>query len=178
MTWRRAAAYWVCFLALSSYYFAVVRQPSAAPPAPVMRAPFLDVRDSDLEGLEVRRDAAVIRCRRVADRWQVVQPQVANVPPDLVAALVTSLTQLPDVEVVQDASTDLEQFGLDPPASQLTLTTRDGRTMTVRLGNRNPSSTAVYAQRTGSAHIFLIGLNAGYYEDLLFEAVRPLKSRR
>ena len=37
---------------------------------------------------------------------------------------------------------------------------------------RNPARTAVYAQRSDSPRVFLIGLNVRYYEDLLFEALR------
>jgi hypothetical protein len=39
------------------------------------------------------------------------------------------------------------------------------------LGSRNPSGTAIYAQRDDTRRVFLIGLNVRYYEDLLFQGV-------
>ena len=172
MTWRRAAFYWACFLLLSAYYFAVLRRPAAPAAAHLTRASFLEVPENQVEAIDVRRGNTVVRCRRSGGRWQVVEPVGAAVSSDLVAALVDNLTQLPDVEVVQENATDLAQFGLDAPASLLTVTLDHDRTISVRVGNRNPSSTAVYAQRSDSPRVFLIGLNVRYYEDLMFEALQ------
>jgi hypothetical protein len=122
--------------------------------------------------VQVQRGASVVRCRRVAGRWKVVDPPDNRVAADLIAGLITNFTQLPDVEVVADKPTDLTQFGLDTPASQLVLTPTSGDPITVRLGNPNPAGTALYAQRSTSTRVYLIGLNVRYYEDLLFEGLR------
>jgi hypothetical protein len=171
MTWRRALLYWGCFVTLAAYYVAVLYEPAPPAAAHLTRAPFIDVPEQRIEALEVRRGDALVRCRRVDGRWQVVVPAGSSVPSDLVAALITSVVQLPDVEVVEEVATDLPQFGLDPPLSQLTLKVSGGAPIVVRIGNRNPSSTAVYAQRDDSRQVLLIGLNVRYYEDLLFEAL-------
>ena len=176
MTLRRAAVYWACFLGLGVYYVAGLRRPAVPPAAHLTRGAFLEVPENQIQAVDVRRGDTVVRCRRAAERWQIVEPAGAAVPSDLVAALVANLTQLPDVEVVQEEATELAQFGLDPPVSQITLTLDHERTMSVRVGNRNPSSTAVYAQRADSPRVFLIGLNVRYYEDLLFEALQPRRA--
>ncbi|MFI5394455.1 MAG: DUF4340 domain-containing protein [Candidatus Binatia bacterium] len=172
MTWRRAAVYWACFLVLGVYYAAVEREPAGQAAAHLTRAPFLSLSEDQIDAIEVRRGDRVVRCRRIDRRWKVVEPAEGVVPSDLVAGLIDNLTRLPDVEVVAEKPGDLTQFGLDAPASQLVLTPASGTPVTVRLGNRNPSGTAVYAQRGTSDRVFLIGLNARYYEDLLFEALR------
>jgi hypothetical protein len=172
MTWRRAALYWALFLALAVYYVAAEREPAGQAAAHLTRAPFLTMPEEQITALQVQRGARVVRCRRVAGRWQVVDPPTSSVPSDLIAGLITNLTQLPDVEVVADKPTDLAQFGLDTPVSQLVLTPASGDPITVRLGNRNPAGTALYAQRSTSGRVFLIGLNVRYYEDLLFEGLQ------
>ena len=43
MTWRRALAYWACFLVLGAYYLVALREPSRAVPAHLTRAPFLSL---------------------------------------------------------------------------------------------------------------------------------------
>jgi hypothetical protein len=171
MTWRRVALYWACFIALSVYYVAAEREPAGEAAAHLKRAPFLTVPEEQITAVQVQRGARVVRCRRVAGRWKVVDPPDSSVPSDLIAGLITNFTQLPDVEVVADHPADLAQFGLDPPVSQLVLTPVSGAPITVRLGNRNPAGTALYAQRGAGARVFLIGLNVSYYEDLLFEGV-------
>lgn len=172
MTWRRAAFYWALFILLGIYYVAVEREPAGEAAAHLTRAPFLNVPEGQLTALQVQSGDIVVRCRRIAGRWKVVDPPDSRAPSDLVAGLITNLTQLPDVEVVADKPGDLAQFGLDPPVSILVLTPALGDPITVRLGNRNPAGTAVYAQRSNSDRVFLIGLNVRYYQDLLFEGLQ------
>jgi len=172
MSWTRAAIYWAGFLALFAYWAMSLRE-SPTPAAHVTRVAFLDVAEEQIVAVDVRRGDIEIRCRLVQGRWQVVEPAGRSVPPDLVAALVANLTQMPDVEVVAERATNLAQFGLDHPTSQLVLGRKDGTAISVRLGTRNPAGTAVYAQREDGPRVYLIGLNVRYYEDLLFEALRP-----
>lgn len=171
MTWPRAMAYWACSLVLGVFYLLVLRQPSRPTPAHLTRAPFLSLAENEIDALDLRRGATTIRCRRVAGRWRVVEPATSQVPSDLVAALIANLTQLPEVEVVDEGGGDVTQFGLNPPVSQMTVTMAGGKLVHLRLGSRNPSGTAIYAQRDDSRRIFLIGLNVRYYEDLLFQGV-------
>lgn len=171
MTWRRAALYWAVFIALTAYYLTGVRETEQSA-AHLTRAPFLNLAEDQVTALELRRGATVVRCRRSNGRWEVIEPAGRAVPPDLVTALIANLTQLPDVEVVAESGSDLSQFGLQDPVSEITLTRTGGAPVVVRLGTRNPAGTAVYAQRTDSPRVFLIGLNVRYYEDLLLEAGR------
>ena len=173
MTWRRALTYWACFLVLGAYYLLVLREPSRPTPAHLTRAPFLTLAESDIQSMELRRGTDVIRCRRVDGRWQVVEPAGGAVPSDLVTALVSNLTQLPDVEVVDEGGGDITQFGLDPPVSQITLTQTGAPPTSVRFGSRNPPGTAIYAQHGDGRRVYLIGLNVRYYEDLVFQAAPP-----
>ena len=140
--------------------------------AHLTRAPFLNVPEEQIAAVQVQRGDE--RGALPAHRGTVEggRPARQRVPADLIAGLITNLTQLPDVEVIADNPTDLTQFGLDAPVSQLVLTPASGDPITVRLGNRNPAGTALYAQRSTSDRVFLIGLNVRYYEDLLFEGVQ------
>lgn len=173
MTWRRTASYWACFLGLGVYYVAAEREPATVVHA--TRAAFLDIAESDIQSIEVRRGDAVVRCRRVNGRWTVEEPPGGTVPSDLVAGLISNLTELPEVEVVAESPRDLTQFGLDPPVSDVILAPAAGPPITLRLGKPNPSGTAVYAQRGTSNSVYLVGLNASYYEDLLFDSARREK---
>jgi hypothetical protein len=44
--------------------------------------------------------------------------------------------------------------------------------ISVQIGARNPTQTAVYARRGDEDAIFLVGMNLRYYIDLIFEAAR------
>ena len=40
----------------------------------------------------------------------------------------------------------------------------------MKLGARNPTQTAIYAQTSSSPRVLLVGVNVQYYADLLYEA--------
>jgi hypothetical protein len=172
MTWRRAAAYWIGFGALLVFYMTAVREAEPPPAAHLNRAAFLTISEAAVTGLEVRRDDTVVRCQRADDRWHVTEPAHASAPSDLIAALVSNLAQLRDVEVVDEGKGNLASFGLDPPASRVVLSRSDGPPIELELGAANPAGTAIYAQHTDSPRVYLVGLNVRYYEDLLFESVK------
>ncbi len=172
MTWRRAATYWLGFAILLAFYVTAVREEAPPPAAHLNRAAFLKLSEADVTGLEVRRGDAIVHCRRADGRWKVTDPTQGNTPPDLIAALVSNLTQLRDVEVVDEGTGDLASFGLDPPVSQMVVSRTSGPPIELQLGARNPAGTAIYAQHTGNPRVYLVGLNVRYYEDLLLESVR------
>ena len=89
----------------------------------------------------------------------------------------------PFSEVVADGARpgDLASFGLANPSSSIVLTT-DGagsaHEVTVFLGDRNPTHTALYARRAEDARVYLVGLNLRYYEDLIFTAAGAIRALR
>ena len=46
------------------------------------------------------------------------------------------------------------------------------RSITILIGDRNPTRTAVYARRSDQTSVFLVGMNLSYYIDLIFEAAK------
>ena len=70
MTWCRVALYWACFVALTAYYVAVEQRPASDAAAHVTRAPFLNMPETQIEMVELRREGQVVRCRRVDQRWR------------------------------------------------------------------------------------------------------------
>jgi hypothetical protein len=172
MTWRRAALYWVILLGLYAYDHAAGRDTPASETPPV-RAAFLGIAADRIDAFEVRRATSVVQCRRVDGRWKVIEPADRAAPADLIEALVASVTELPEVEVVADSSARLADFGLQEPQSEMTLRGAGHTLARVRLGAQNPAGTAVYAQRDDSPMVVLVGLNVRYYENLLFSEVGP-----
>ncbi len=102
------------------------------------------------------------------ERWRAVRPAGAAVPADLVDALLDALSTLPPVEVVSADGSTAARFGLKPARTVVALKTAGGAEDTVFLGERNPTRTAVYAGK-GSGPLYMIGLNAQYYADLILE---------
>ncbi len=173
MTWWRATAYMGLFIVLSVYY--VASEPRSGASAPSTPAPhaFLGVGSASVRTVSVQRGAVTLQAVRDGERWRVEQPANVHVPSDLVAALVDQLTELPEVEVVDEHGQSAAQFGLEPPEAHVTFTLADGRSVGVALGTRNPAQTAAYGRVDGTTRVVLLGLNVLYYENLLTQAARP-----
>ena len=180
MTWRRIITYYLLFALLGGYYLLFETRPQGEVgtqrAVPVQSAGhksrFLNLAQEVVQELVVRRPEGEVVCRRDAEVWRVIKPAGVQVSSGLVSGLVANLTQSKEAEVMAEAPTDLSPFGLDLPRSTLVLKT-DGKSppVTLFLGERNPTATAVYARLEGSPRVFLLGLTVKYYEELLFQAV-------
>ena len=165
MTWRSAAVYWLSFVALFTYNRVVLEADRSQPLA--ARPPFIEVAASEISTLDIERGGQHLHAERADGSWKVTVPAGSSAPADLVGAVVESLTSIPDVEVVSEAPPPSDDFGLNPPATTITLGRGAVAPITVRFGQLNPTSTAVYAQRGDSPRVYLLGRNLGYYLDLL-----------
>jgi hypothetical protein len=176
MSWRAVGAIYLVFAGLLAFVLTVERPPAVAPPPPeaAPERSLLGVDESAVRAIAFQRGDMQVRAVRDDGRWRVVEPSRAAVPPDLIEAEVATLTAGQVSEVVADgAAPDLAAFGLTRPRSAIVLTIDGGgapRDVTVLLGDRNPTHTALYARRSGDPRVYLVGLNVRYYEELIFEA--------
>jgi hypothetical protein len=172
LTWRSTVTYWVLFAVLGGYYLAFERKPP--PPSEIQRAreKVLNVFSDEVTAITLRRNGKEIRCERRDQRWQIVKPQSAKVPADLIAALVENLTDKQEAEEIADKPRpeDLQAFGLTATSAELEVEVGGGKRMSVKLGGTNPPHTAIYAQTNFSPRILLVGVNVQYYADLLYAA--------
>ena len=172
MTIGRTVTYWALFALLAAYYWSVEHK--ALPPSEIRlaREKVLDVFSDDVTALTLRRDGNEVRCERKDKRWQIVKPQGAKAPADLMTALIENLTDKQEAEEIDKdpKPEDLSAFGLSDTSPELEIEVSGGKKFKVKLGGRNPPQTAVYAQTNVKPRVLLIGVNVQYYADLLYEA--------
>ncbi len=155
MTWRSVAVYWVLGVALAGVVYTDWRanNPVEAeierPASPVV------VADAPIDGVVARHGERILEIRREDDRWRLQQPAGVRLPS----------------EIVEEADTRADEFGLAPPMFSIRLETGQRTLATVDLGKRNPTRTAVYARVQGVERIYLLGLNARYYAELIYEEI-------
>ena len=94
--------------------------------------------------------------KREGDRWQMLGPVVARGDRGPIEdALTTIVTAKIDREI--DAKpASLAEFGLDKPAADLTLTTKDGKQLGLQLGGKNPTGVWVYARERDKPAVFVL----------------------
>lgn len=176
MSWRRIGSYYGLAILFGAYFFVFLWDPIGEGPRLQEYAPaqsrFLPFSRESVNELQLLRDDVVITCKRDGERWQVIDPPSAQVTSDLVTSLIESLTLERETRIVREQVDDLKTYGLKPPHATIILKGKtDADLAKILIGGRNPTSTAVYASKEGSSQVVLLGYNARYYEELLYEAV-------
>lgn len=193
MSWRRVAVIYAVLALLVAWVVVFeVDGPAPETAAVDLSAPSRSLLGADasaVTGIRFTRRGHVIRAERADDdgarhgagtpaepepsRWRAVEPPGVRVSPDLIDATVATLTAGQPSELLShEAQDDLAAYGLDAPTASVDVVLRDApeRPITVLIGGRNPTQTAVYARRSDQPAIFLVGLNLSYYIDLIFDA--------
>jgi hypothetical protein len=170
MTWRRVALYYLLFGVALAYYVASERRP--APEAPAPGIALVSIPLGRLGDVLLIRDKERVRCRQESGRWRVVEPSDALAPADLISTFVITLVETHAAELIGERGKDGTAFGLGEDAIRVELYERGhDRPVTVLLGARNPTETAIYATVEGSSRVLLVGRVLQYYVGRIFEEV-------
>lgn len=176
MSWLRIAITWVLAAALTAHLVAATRDVAATEEkAASAEGPFLAAVPERIDRVRLENDKETVTFERRDGRWTVTEPEGIQAPSDTIDAVLDSFTSLPPIEVVSQGVENEGQFGLVPPRVRLRLEQQGELVSTIVLGELSPTRTAVYAKKSGSDDVVLLGLNAKYYLDLVFENVRRQK---
>ena len=178
MKWRRVVLYYALFAVALVYYWGSEGTKGPQPEPSSNEPPLVDIPPDRLVEVHFVREGKRVRCAQEDGRWRVVDPGGQRVPADLISSFVMALLETRAAEVIATEATEGGEFGLGTDALQVELYQR-GRDapVTVILGNRNPTETALYARVEGSPRVLLVGRILEYYVDRVFEEVgRRLQS--
>ena len=176
MTWRSVIFYWVAAALVGGFVYAGFRSDEVAPPPPDSVPPLVTLSPSRFDEVTVRRGDETLSIVRKDDRWVLVSPPGLRLTSDLVAALLDTLATIPPVEKLSADGRAGALLGLSPPEAEVSMKGSDGVTATVDIGKRNPTGTAVYAAVAGESAVYLLGLNAQYYVELIFDEIGRQRS--
>jgi hypothetical protein len=176
VSWLRIAIYYAVAVALTMHLVGVSRERAAAlPDVQVEKTPFLEAVPQRIDRVRLEEGDQAVQFERREGRWVVTDPEGLAPPGDVVEALLETLTTLPAIEIVADGIQHEGQFGLVPPRARIRVEQEGTLVSTIALGELSPTRTAVYAKKSGKDEVALIGLNARYYLDLVFENVKRQK---
>jgi hypothetical protein len=176
MTWRRVAVYYILAAVLGGYFFMLERRTGGEATSPARTAAaasaarFVPIARDDIQELTLQRNEGTVTLQRQGQYWHVQSPPNAAVTSALVTSFVENLTTEKEVRVVMETATDLAAYGLARPYSTIVIR---GKTptevVTVQIGDRNPTGSAVYARRDNTSQVVLVGYSVRSYADLIFE---------
>ncbi len=107
--------------------------------------------------------------------WKLVEPLATDADTNAVTALVNSLTTLELNREVDPKATDLAQYGLASPKTDITFTAKGGAKGRIRLGEQTPTGTDLYAVKDDGARVFLVST---FTETSLVRSAFDLRDKR
>jgi hypothetical protein len=121
-------------------------------------AKLVTIKDDDVQKIEIhRRDAApVIIERDKSKQWQMRAPETWRVDQDAASGVASAYTGLSYDRVVDEKPADLSAYGLQTPAVEMTVTTKDGKSRKLLMGDDTPTGTAVYAKFGDESRVFTL----------------------
>lgn len=133
------------------------------------------LKESDIRQVEIdhRGGENTVVKRNDANQWQIVAPKTLAADQGSVGLLTTAAATISAERVVDPNVTDLATYGLAPPVLSVKLTTADGKTTTLLVGDDTPSGSA-YAKLDGDPRLFSMSKSI---KDSLDKSSKDLRDR-
>jgi hypothetical protein len=141
------------------------------------RQKLFPLKSKDVESFTLRpRQGAAISCARQQGKWEIVQPRQLPADATNVGGFLNSLTGATVHEVVASHPASLKDYGLDPPAETIEITTdATPHTFTLLLGDSTPTNSGLYAQVAGKPQVVTL---ASYMKASLEKSLFDLRDKR
>jgi uncharacterized protein DUF4340 len=111
--------------------------------------------DSKVTAFELRQGSQSVRIDKQNDTW-VVAGSGAAANKTSFTSLIIRMASLKATRAVDNAGTDLSQYGLDNPSESAIATLDDGTKYQLDLGSKTPVQTGTYAKKSDAPDIFVI----------------------
>src|SRR5438128_253044 len=169
MRWQTTAVVAVVLLALGAFYYVYeIKGGPARAKVEAQKGRLWTVDAGDVTEVELKRTGEVVKLKREADGWQILEPVTARGDRAKVDETLTTLTTARVDREIEPAPKRLDQYGLDTPAADITLRLKDGRQLGLQLGAKNPTGVWAYAREAGKPAVFVVS------DMVLRDVTRPL----
>ena len=137
----------------------------------------ISVKDADITKIEIdKKGSDAVDVEKDSDgKWDITAPKKLTGDQDAITGMISVLSGLNSERVVEDHAIDLKQYGLADPAVQIEVTTKDGKSQKLRLGDDTPTGNAVYAAVSGDPRVFTL---ASYSKSGLDKSAFDLRDKR
>lgn len=171
MRWQTTAVLAVILAILGAFFYVYeIRLAPEREKAESGKGRVFTTEAADVTDLVIERSNETIHVRRAGDGWDMLEPVKAPADRATIEDVLTNLvTTKSDREIeASPAPSALADFGLDKPAARVTMTRKDGTTLGLALGAKNPTGAWVYARDADRPAVLAVG------ESALRDATRPV----
>jgi len=121
----------------------------------------LTLTADQIQSITIKKTGAdTITATKSGDRWQVAGGDGATpvaADSDAIAALTGAVSPLPSDRLIDEHPSNLSAFGLDNPAEEIDIATKDGKIQKLLFGSDTPSGGGMYAKLDGDPKVYTVG---------------------
>lgn len=167
----------VFFVLAGILYWSEHRKPEetakAAPDAPPS---ILKLDEASITKLEIKKtETPPILLAKVNGNWQITEPQPLGADQSTVSSMVSALSSLDSQRLVDEKASDLKPYGLDQPAIEVGISTKDNKSQQLLIGDDTPTGGAAFAKLAADPRVFTI---ASFTKTNVDKSLKDLRDKR
>jgi len=175
MKFKGTVALTTAFIGIVLYYFLIDVPTEERKREEKIRSEKVLPFDSDnVEIFSIIKEKNTIALKRSgADEWQMTKPVNAKGDSGAVSTFLSFISNLSFTRVVEESPKNLNTFGLDTPVIKITLSTKEGETKGIRVGDNHPMGNKLYLARLNENRV----LTADITKDRLDKRTYDLRDK-
>jgi hypothetical protein len=135
---------------------------------------FPDLDRDEVAGVEIHNTHGTFRIVKRGEEWRLVEPIDFPADAPAVSSLLGSLEGLKAERTLAEGEVDPAAYGLDAPSLTVTLSTADGMTSSLEVGDETALGSNRAVRRTGERSVILVG---GWFVRDLDKALDQWRAR-
>ena len=162
---------------LATLYWSNHHPPSeeTAKASPDTAPKILTLKQDDISALDIKKEGDEVRLEKdAAGQWQITGPKPLPADQGAVSSLLSTLSSLASVRLVDEKPADLNQYGLTKPRAEVAVTEK-GKSQKLVVGDDTPSGNAVFAKLEADPRVFTL---SSYTKAALDKSVNDLRDKR
>lgn len=171
-----AAAVVLAALGGAAWWSEKKEKADAAKPAADATPKILSVPEDQFQQIDLtKKGGDTTELSRAGGSWKILQPKPLAADQDSVTSLVTSLASLSSDRLIDEKASDLSSYGLAAPTEQVKITEKNGKVLTLLVGDDTPTGSGTFAKVEGDPRVFTI---ASYIKSSLDKTSKDLRDKR
>lgn len=173
-----AGAVVLAALAVGLYFSNKQKSAEAAkPPSSDTNPKILSLTEGDVTKISLKKKGAEETDleKNGSGKWDLTAPKKYLADQEAASQLASSAANVNSDRLVEDKASDVSSYGLKPPALEVDVTTKAGKTSKLFIGDDTPTNSGAYAQLEGDPRVFTI---ATYVKTGLDKSLNDLRDKR
>ena len=157
-------------------YLSNKQKAAEAAKPPTSAAKLVAINDIDVTKLSVKAKggAETVLAKNGSGKWQMTSPEYPA-DQEAVNQLVTAADSVSQDKVVEDKLSDPKTYGFDDPSLKVDVTTKNGKTTKLIIGDDAPANAGSYAMVEGDPKVYTV---ASYVKSGLNKTFNDLRDKR